>query len=71
MEYQLSQFALDQDFQRNDLIYVIDDPRIFEDVRAGCEDLYEIFRVPFRVVYSGENQGFAAANNLGVHFARG
>ena len=45
-------------------------PRIFEDVRAGCEDLYEIFRVPFRVVYSGENQGFAAANNLGVHFAR-
>ena len=70
MEYQLSQFALDQDFQCNDLIYVIDDPRIFEDVRASCEDLYEIFRVPFRVVYSGENQGFAAANNLGVHFAK-
>jgi GT2 family glycosyltransferase len=69
MEYQLSQFALDQDFQCNELIYVIDDPRIFEDVRASCEDLYGIFKVPFRIVSAGENQGFAAANNLGVRFA--
>ena len=68
MEYQLSQFALDPDFQRSELIYVIDDPRIFEDVRVGCEDLYGIFQVPFRTVYSGHNQGFAAANNLGFRF---
>ena len=69
MEYQLSQFALDPDFQRSELIYVIDDPRIFEDVRVGCEDLYGIFQVPFRIVSSGHNQGFAAANNLGFRFS--
>ena len=70
MEYQLSQFAMDPDFQQCDLIYVIDDPRIIEPVRRTCDDLYGIYRVPFRIVFSGENQGFAAANNVGVHFSR-
>ena len=70
MEYQLSQFALDPDFQLSELIYVIDDPRIFEEVRVSCEDLYGIYQVPFRIVSSGHNQGFAAANNLGVRFSK-
>ena len=70
MEYQLSQFALDPDFQRSELIYVIDDPRIFEEIRVSCEDLYGIFQVPFRIIFAGKNQGFAAANNLGVRFSK-
>jgi GT2 family glycosyltransferase len=68
--YQLSQFASDPDFRDSDLIYVLDDPSIKKDFLHLCDDSYRIFQVPFRVVMSGKNQGFACANNLGVSYAR-
>lgn len=71
VEYQLSQFALDPDFQKTELIYLIDDPRIFDSVRMISQDLYDIFRVPFRLLSSGQNLGFAGANNFAVQRSRG
>ncbi|MDH3981049.1 MAG: glycosyltransferase [Gammaproteobacteria bacterium] len=68
--YQLSQFASDPDFRDSDLVYVLDDPSIKKDFLQLCDDSYRIFQVPFRVVMSGKNQGFACANNLGVSYAR-
>ena len=69
IEYQMSQFALDPDFQRTELLYVIDDPSIFEAAMKLCAQLFPIYRVPFRVIYAGENRGFAGANNLGAEHA--
>lgn len=66
IEYQMSQFALDPDFQRVELLYVIDDPSICDAALKLCSDLFPIYRVPFRVIYGGQNRGFAGANNLGA-----
>jgi GT2 family glycosyltransferase len=68
-EYQLALFADDEDFKRADLIYVVDDPAIFDQFRAMCPNHFGIYQVPFTVVFPGENLGFAAANNLGVENA--
>jgi len=70
-EYQIALFADDREFQGLDLIYVVDDPAIFEPFCQLCPNLYGIYQIPFTVVYSGENQGFAGANNFGVEKARG
>jgi O-antigen biosynthesis protein len=69
-EYQMSLFADDPEFQRVELIYVVDDPAIFAEFNRVCADLYEIYRVPFLVAFSGANLGFAGANNLGAGVAR-
>jgi GT2 family glycosyltransferase len=68
--YQLALFAGDPDLRDSQLIYVVDDPAIFDEFRMACPDLFEIYRVPFTVVASGANLGYAGANNLGVEFAR-
>jgi GT2 family glycosyltransferase len=70
-EYQMALFADDKEFQDLDLIYVVDDPAIFEQFRDLCPNLYGIYQVPFTIAYCGENQGFAAANNFGAEKARG
>ena len=70
-EYQMALFADDHEFQGLDLIYVVDDPAIFEPFCELCPSLYGIYQIPFTVAYSGVNQGFAAANNFGVEKARG
>ncbi len=70
-EYQMALFADDPEFQTTELIYIVDDPRIFADFKKVCPDLYGMFQVPFTVVSSGVNLGFAGANNFGASFARG
>jgi GT2 family glycosyltransferase len=69
-EYQMSLFADDPEFQQIELIYVVDDPAIFAEFNRVCADLYEIYRVPFLVAFSGANLGFAGANNFGAGAAR-
>lgn len=69
MEYQLSQFAIDPDFQDVELIYVVDDPNILDRVMGTASDLYAMYGVPFVVVWGGRNRGFAGANNFGSEFA--
>jgi len=71
VEYQLALFADDPDFRNAELIYVVDDPYIFEEFRGRCDGLYGMYRIPFTVVYPHSNLGFAGANNCGAKVARG
>jgi GT2 family glycosyltransferase len=70
-EYQMAQFADDPEFQSVELIYVVDDPAIFDEFRSICSDLYGIYQVPFVLAFPGANLGFAGANNFGAEIARG
>ncbi len=67
--YQISQFVDDPDFQHIDITYVLDDPSVYDDFYKHCDSVYQTFKLPFRVVYSGKNLGFSGANNLGVKYA--
>ncbi|QIA64458.1 glycosyltransferase [Vibrio astriarenae] len=67
--HQISQFDNDPDFKNVELIYVIDDPRIEQATKALCEDVSQLYCVPFKLVTCGRNLGFAGANNLGVRYA--
>jgi GT2 family glycosyltransferase len=69
-EYQLSQFANDPDFQKVDLIYVVDDPSIFDALRHAAPMLFGIYQIPFTLAFPGANLGFAGANNFGARYAR-
>jgi len=66
IRYQLSQFADDPDFREAELLYVVDDPEILDRVLVECVGIQPIFGIPFKVLYSGFNLGYAGANNLGA-----
>jgi GT2 family glycosyltransferase len=70
-EYQMALFADDADFQSVELIYFVDDPAIYDEFKAQCPDLFEIYRVPFTIVFAGTNLGFAGANNSAAAIASG
>lgn len=70
MRYQLSHFADDPDFRQCDLIYVVDDPELVSPALALAARYQPLFGIPFRVLWYGENRGFAGANNIGVEHAR-
>jgi GT2 family glycosyltransferase/2-polyprenyl-3-methyl-5-hydroxy-6-metoxy-1,4-benzoquinol methylase len=71
IKYQLALFADDPDLKQNELIYVLDDPRLYEDFLYLCDSQSSIFEIPFKTVYTGINQGYAGANNSGVSVAKG
>lgn len=66
--HQIAQFVSDSDFSETDLIYVLDDPRIYNEFIPFCRDTSELFPASFRVIYCGRNLGYAGANNLGVRY---
>jgi hypothetical protein len=68
---QMLEFSEDEQIKHGaDLIYVIDDPRIASSVIQQAWLLYEANRVPFRLVVTTENRGYAGANNLGISVSR-
>jgi GT2 family glycosyltransferase len=69
-ELQMAVFADDPEISRQELIYFVDDPAIYDAFRAECHGLYEIYRVPFRLAFAGANLGFAGANNRAAEIAR-
>ena len=69
VQIQMSQFSLDSDFNNIEIVYVLDDPRIKHAFMVTCKGVYETFGVPFKVVLSERNLGYAGANNLGVSHA--
>ena len=70
VEFQLSQFANDIFFKENaELIYVLDDPRLEKDLTKLCHNIYPVFEIPFRVINTYHNCGYAMANNIGASFA--
>lgn len=71
MRYQLALFANDPGLRGVELLYVVDDPRIYDPVLKMARDLQPLFGIPFATVHAGRNQGYAAANNLGARQARG
>jgi len=71
IEYQLCQYVNDTDMFNHQIIYVIDDPRILDEVKTVCDVYEKIYKIPFNVLYLYENCGFAGANNQGVKKATG
>lgn len=71
IEYQISLFINDPDLKNHEVVYVIDDPRLVDEIRQSCDTLSRIYDFPFRVLYLSRNMGYAGANNVGVHHARG
>lgn len=71
IEFQIALFVDDPAMQPAELIYVIDDPSIYDRVRQFCSGIAPLYGFPFRVLYGGCNRGFAGANNLGAEAARG
>lgn len=69
IQFQLSQFCNDPYMYRTEVIYVIDDPAIFDNVVLFSNQIYPIYQFSFKLVYGGSNFGFAGANNFGVSFA--
>ena len=70
LRHQLAQFADDQDFKKTDLIYIVDDPTILNATLELAAKYQPLFNISFRIIWNGENRGFAAANNLGARFAK-
>ncbi len=66
IEYQLSQFVNDPVMFRQEIIYVIDDPRIHDEVRTVCAAYEKLYRISFKVLHLENNLGYAGANNTGV-----
>lgn len=71
LEHQLAQFTLDPEFQQVELIYVLDSPELLTTMKYFAESLYEIYRVPFRLVMPKYNSGYSMANNFGVQHSTG
>jgi GT2 family glycosyltransferase len=71
MQCQLAQFAHDAEFLDVDLIYVLDSPELARALDYDARQLYELYRVPFRVAVLRRNSGYSAANNVGASIARG
>jgi len=72
VEHQLIEFARDEWLlDHAELIYVVDDPQILDKCITDAAGLYNLYRVPFRLVWGGVNRGYSGANNLGAEYSRG
>ncbi|MBX2881872.1 MAG: glycosyltransferase family 2 protein [Granulosicoccus sp.] len=70
IEYQLALFDNDHFMHEQELIYVIDDPRLNGEIIASCDALSRIYQIPFTLLLLERNLGYAGANNLGVEYAQ-
>jgi GT2 family glycosyltransferase len=71
VEQQLAEFTEDPEIRAADLVYVLDSPELEDPLLNVLPELFEIYRVPFRLAVLERNVGFAGANNAGVSLARG
>jgi GT2 family glycosyltransferase len=71
MEHQLAQFANDPQLAAGDVIFVLDSPELAPELLPRVAELYELYRVPFRLATLSRNGGFAVASNEGASLARG
>ena len=70
MEHQLLHFAGDPDLRNADIIFVLDDPRLSEQLQNRARFWYALYGLSFRVVFLKSNLGYSGANNVGAAFAR-
>jgi GT2 family glycosyltransferase len=66
----LAKFAELDFWGRCELIYVVDDPDIFEPARRLAAELARFYRLPLLLAYGQRNAGYAGACNLGAGLAR-
>jgi GT2 family glycosyltransferase len=71
MEHQMARFVDDPALRGQEVIYVVDDPAIYDPARLLAVDLALLHGMPFRLVYGDRNLGFSGATNLGASVARG
>jgi GT2 family glycosyltransferase len=71
IQHQVSQFSIDSDMEKHEIIYVLDDPSIEREFNIACHGVYETFKLPFKTVFAHKNLGFTGANNIGAQHAKG
>jgi GT2 family glycosyltransferase len=71
MEHQIARFVDDPALRGQEIIYVVDDPAIYDPARLLAAELGLLHGLPFRLVYGNRNLGYAGATNLGAKVARG
>jgi GT2 family glycosyltransferase len=71
IEHQLAQFANDTSMLGCELIYVLDSPELAPELLPRVAELYELYRIPFRLVTLSRNGGCAVAVNRGASQASG
>ena len=64
IQHQLAQFALDGEFERVDLVYVLDSPELAHDLDFTAQQLHDLYRIPFSVVVYQVN----ASSGLDIPF---
>lgn len=70
LEHQLAQFAHDPEFRQADLIYVVDARDLSKMAGGLASQLFQLYRVPFRLVTLRRDPGFAVSSNLAASLAR-
>lgn len=71
LEHQLAQFVHDPEMREADLIYVLDSPELAPALEKAASELFDLYRVPFRVAVLSRNGGYSVANNRGASLAEG
>jgi GT2 family glycosyltransferase len=71
VEHQISQLVEDPEIRATELIYVLDSPQLRDWAGEAAEELFRLYRLPFRVLAMEHAGGFAAATNAGARAARG
>ncbi|WP_156896397.1 glycosyltransferase family 2 protein [Aestuariibacter salexigens] len=70
MQHQIAHFSHDEAMRGVELIYVLDDPQLTHELNVASKGVFETFKLPFTVIFSSLNLGYAGANNLGVEVAQ-
>jgi GT2 family glycosyltransferase len=71
LEHQLAQFADDPQIAASELIFVLDSPELGDELLARVGDLFEVYRVPFKLAVLSRNGGFSVATDRGASLATG
>jgi GT2 family glycosyltransferase len=71
VEQQLAQFADDPDLAAAELIYVLDSPEQERELELAAHQLFQLYRLPLRILVLERNVGYSAATNVGAAAANG
>ena len=71
IRFQMAAFAVDPDFRRTELIYVLDSPEQRLQVEHLLLGMHGLYGIPMQLAVMSGNYGYAAANNQAAKLARG